>query len=511
MADQAHIDKLNEGIEAWNSWREANPGIKPDLSGHDFGGMVLTGEDDRVSDLRHANLRDATLTDVIGLLPGSLAGADLTRAQLPPELTEFPALARILEVSRHVRVNLLAVIASCAFCWLSIAQTSDGALIAARREIKLPNFNIPLPTETLIPIDIFFVCAPALLLLLYLFLHLYLGRIWGGLSRLPAVFADGERLDQKIVPWWLSGVVSLYVPRLWQIAAPSAWIEGVLFYVVSWLLVPTTIAQLSVRYMLFADELEVAVYVVLLFLAIALGVLFHTSAQMTLRGGRPQSRRATFADGRIATEDVAMTLIVALSVSVATTAALRQSTNHRHLEFRGEEITGKSDRNPNSIKSLPMISFRHIKFRHADARGATLYRADFRGVDLTYSRFDHADLRWANLQGANLTGAVLAGAKLEGALLAYTQLYAADLTATDPPLSEQMLAGACGTVGAGLPSGLSLPPCEPGVIVAATPFSDCEHCPEIVVIPVGAFVMGSPEDEAGRFADEGPQIGRASL
>ena len=36
---------------------------------------------------------------------------------------------------------------------------------------------------------------------------------------------------------------------------------------------------------------------------------------------------------------------------------------------------------------------------------------------------------------------------------------------------------------------------------------DCTECPEMVVVPAGAFVMGSPEDEKGRFESEGPQHG----
>jgi formylglycine-generating enzyme required for sulfatase activity len=40
---------------------------------------------------------------------------------------------------------------------------------------------------------------------------------------------------------------------------------------------------------------------------------------------------------------------------------------------------------------------------------------------------------------------------------------------------------------------------------AGDTFKDCPDCPEMVVIPAGTFMMGSPENERGRSTVEGPQ------
>src|ERR1700682_5361114 len=36
-------------------------------------------------------------------------------------------------------------------------------------------------------------------------------------------------------------------------------------------------------------------------------------------------------------------------------------------------------------------------------------------------------------------------------------------------------------------------------------FKECEHCPEMVVVPAGQFIMGAMENEAGSTPDERPQ------
>jgi len=538
MSGTVPVAKLFKDVEAWNTWRRDNPGLVPDLSGVDFrkrnvngadlSGVNFGGADITGTEFRRADLTDARLTNVNGLLPGSLAGADLTRAELPPELAEFPGLSHVAEVSKHARVNFLAVVASCVFCWLTIAQTTDGALIANRGVMPL------LVIDTKVPVNGFFLFAPAILLAIYVYLQLYLQRMWDGLTRLPVIFPDGARLDQKAFPWLLSGLISVYIRRLRIGAPPFAWPQVILSVVAAWVLVPMTIGLFWVRYLLVTNLQGILWHVVLFALAIAFGVLFYWRAHTTLLG-RKSARQ--FPAMRLLA--AALVLLFALTVSVGATVELRKTNANWRLEFSREAITVNKEELKNldeegAIERLEPVDLWRANLRHANGQKAILVRANLTGVDLTDAVLENADLRGAILSGTVLTrvklnGARMEGARLDGAILNDTQF-------GDVDLKVLTLTGACGTGGKlpasvkpcsaerlamiNQPGTVSLIPPEPttqpgetvvaasaGGTVSGEPFHDCPACPEMVEIPAGEFLMGSREDEEGRYPDEGPQHG----
>jgi hypothetical protein len=71
MGDPSHIAKVQEGVDAWNTWKKENPRLQPDLTHVDLSGRDLAG-----IDFRGVGLFEATL------IGSRLVGANLRQARL---------------------------------------------------------------------------------------------------------------------------------------------------------------------------------------------------------------------------------------------------------------------------------------------------------------------------------------------------------------------------------------------------------------------------------------------
>jgi uncharacterized protein YjbI with pentapeptide repeats len=97
LAKQEQVEILRQGVETWNKWRKANPGIKPDLSHvhldeiklndeqyvkrYDDGSFILKGPNFRNANMESASFRKASL-DNADFEKAFLKNADLTGASL---------------------------------------------------------------------------------------------------------------------------------------------------------------------------------------------------------------------------------------------------------------------------------------------------------------------------------------------------------------------------------------------------------------------------------------------
>jgi uncharacterized protein YjbI with pentapeptide repeats len=87
MANEEHMARVSQGVDAWNAWRRAEGArVTLDLSGADLSGTNLLNAnlscaDLSSADLSRANLRAAYL-NFTNLVSANLSGADLNGASL---------------------------------------------------------------------------------------------------------------------------------------------------------------------------------------------------------------------------------------------------------------------------------------------------------------------------------------------------------------------------------------------------------------------------------------------
>jgi hypothetical protein len=121
MANEEHLAILRKGVDVWNAWREANPGVWPDLCEADIGDVNLVEVDFNSTCLDRANLTGAHLIGAVligaTLIEAHLDWADLTGANLDranltgavlnnADLTGADITSAVLRGANLIRVDL---------------------------------------------------------------------------------------------------------------------------------------------------------------------------------------------------------------------------------------------------------------------------------------------------------------------------------------------------------------------------------------------------------------------
>jgi uncharacterized protein YjbI with pentapeptide repeats len=400
-----------------------------DFAGADFRAATLGDSFLENAILRNANLRNADLLNVRGLTTEQLAGADLSGAKVPGDIVKFSGVAAVQGITKYSRKIMAWIILGCLYCWLLIGGTSDVQLLTNNAAWNLPILG------SQIRIRAFFLLAPAVLLCLHMYFHIYLQRMWDNLAKLPARFPDGSTLDQRADPWALTGVLRAYFSDLQRDRPPFSKLQNAIVILLAWWLVPLTLGWFWIR---FVTPLELWVTLLHLgFVVAGLGVslLFFSSAIRTLLGiGFEKSAQSH--PVRLQTRIIQLGFYPLSAILIFLTLEHFDSRLSFHsppsrsslyeicrlvgynpyVDVQDCDVSTRLEGlNPQPVDQTtakgPELRGRRLWF--LNGYRSFLESADLRGADLRFADFRGADLRGSNLDSANLNGADLRGARLQ--------------------------------------------------------------------------------------------------
>ncbi len=376
----------------------------------------------------------ADLSNVVDLMGGRLAGANLAGAKMPPQLKRFRELIHVDQTVAIARPLFLVMLLLCAYTVIAVFSTNDISIITNKPIQLFPDSALGIPVAG------FIIIVPILLFGIYIYLHLYLYRLWQILGGLPAVFHDGTTIEQAISPWLVTAFVRFY--QKFGVLKPS--LLGVSQRRVTaflvWWLSPITLVSIWGKYLVRHDWTGTILHIVLVALAIWSALILRSFAIAGLRNeARPlQDHRG-----------IALSVILLLGIGIGIfmlsfgaiegtrkeisiydwrtwvpqafqIVGLQTCANMERARLFDVDLSDRDLRCAN----LSGASLQGINLRLADLRGAELTGADLTGADLSYARLDYA-----NLWKAGLVKAKLSNSKLVGAILNDANLENADLRA----------------------------------------------------------------------------------
>src|SRR5258707_338905 len=146
-----------------------------------------------------------------------MVGAILFGAMLPETISSIDGSKAVWEATRSARWFYFLMLTVCGLFTLCVATTTDPRLILDGQTIPIARLG------NILPINAFYLIAPIFLVVLFVRFQFLLLRVWSSMAALPAVFPDGQTVEQG-GPWYLMGVVRRHFRWLRGTKTPVSWL-----------------------------------------------------------------------------------------------------------------------------------------------------------------------------------------------------------------------------------------------------------------------------------------------
>lgn len=393
-------------------------------------------------------------------------------------MTDEQKIARINEISTLARTAWFTLLAYLVFVGITLLGVEDADFFVPARQTQLPLVGVQIPTAS------FFWAAPILGAALYVYLHLFLLKLWDEIAEMPSqVRTHDERpewrpLSEVIHPWLVNDYACKLKGPDAHPARPLHRLSAFVTWLLVWLAGPFVIGYAWARSMPAHDEWLTLFISLSLFIATIAGAVSWQRARERLRN-RPARLWRRLA--RLATGTILLAFLIALSWDLTEGYGF-DDTNLAPTNFAGVELVplppdwrdfqtarmvfretwckreglGMSicDHRKSNDRTPPG-HVEEARAQHCETYNITDCVAEFARLDKRFDKnwlaeraslraslpaldLSREDLRRADMSRASLVGAVLIearmggaslkGAQMEGANLRQAQMEGADLT-----------------------------------------------------------------------------------
>ncbi len=407
---------------------------KVDLTNTNFARTSLKEADLENSNLDRTLFHDADLSSARmetsrDLGTRHLSGADISYTTLPSAIDIDEAAPELETITQSASGTFQMMLIGCAIAWITIATTKDFSLLSNAEQTTLPVIEIELPLIA------YYLVAPMVLLMLFVYFQLYLQKYWEKLATLPAVFPDGSTLDQKIPPWLLSSLIEVRFSHLQEtggVSLPTK-LNILAASLCAWGIVPVTILAYWLRFLPAQNLVGTLTQCLFFAISTVIALVSYQLANATLGRGittdldrdRYVARKMKYDAGigiasLVATAGLSIYLLLYAGVPVqllypnlsdAEVSKKPESWANKDEDLaavKGAQLRGRSMHAGNLEgaflvnANLQDVTLSDADMEDADLRHAICYKADFARADMTAVKMRCADIRAANFYGAYL-------------------------------------------------------------------------------------------------------------
>jgi len=382
--------------------------FKADLSGADLYNAVFYDANLEYANLEGADLggakfaqtflKNANLMNVKGYSSGCMAGSDLTNVKISGHAAQFDEINQIAEISKNSRKTLGYLLISIIYALLTIHTTNLAALITNRPTEKLPIIG------GAIPIASFYCVFPLVILATFLYLHIYLQKLWESLANIPAIFPDGQISEKRVYPWILNGIVYKYVRLLKSCRPPYYLLQVAAIYLLIFISAPSIMLIFFIYYLRRGDIMGSAFIMIYFTISAFISLYFHglmkENFNIKILEKSHRYKLVFFKALRIAS------LIIFCILAFFVPPLLGLMNQESPLRLIESDYSGLNlEKADFEWHDFSNCSFRFTNLKGANLHGANfknanMFRADLRGADISFATFDSANLQEANLMDA---------------------------------------------------------------------------------------------------------------